>query len=386
MSARLTIVLPLKGRALFTLRFLWHANACRMPFRFLVADGQVRPPLAALLSNAAQVFPNLDLEYVKYPDDASFTHYFVKMSDAVNRVRTPYVMLADNDDFLAPAGIERSINFLEQARDYVCCGGGNAGFSVYSPRNNPNPGVVGPFNKLAFRYAAEDRSQDFGFDSITERLIAGGQYSWGYYAVYRTSVLAQLWREVVDIDFCDLMLLEWFSGLRALTLGKARSDPSTIGYLRQYWTSMRSSFSQDWVHHLLRSRFTVDFTTMIDRLSKAASQADGADTAEIAEKLRQTFDVWYRGFLCHNYGPSGILRKYLRENTPDLLMWLKTRRRYSVPLERRAVFAQLIKHGASVEYLDNFRRELSGIEDVLSGQSFAAFVQPFISKLGARGP
>ena len=30
MSARLTIVLPLRGRPLFTLRFLWHANAARL--------------------------------------------------------------------------------------------------------------------------------------------------------------------------------------------------------------------------------------------------------------------------------------------------------------------------------------------------------------------
>lgn len=381
MSERLTIVLPLKGREPFTLRFLWHANACRLPYHFLIPDGRVRPVLADVLSNSRHVFPNLNIEYLRCPEDTGFTRYFAKMRDAVGRVSTPYVMLADNDDFLAPAGIARSIAFLDGASDYVSCGGGIAGFSVYSGRDDPNPGLVGPFNKFTFRYAAEDRSQDLGFSSVARRLIAGAQYSWGYYAVYRSDVLAEICREVAELDFSDLMLHEWFCGLRTLTFGKARSDPSVIGYLRQYWTTMRSSFAHDWVHHLLRSRFSSDFSAIIDRLSGAAAEIDGADPAEIAEQLRQTFDGWYRGFLQHNYGPSGMIRKMLRENTPAFLMWLKRRRRYFVPFERRSLYTQLSNNGASPEYLDEFRRELATIEDVLTGESFASFIRPLVPQL-----
>ena len=133
MTPRLTIVLPLKGRPLFTLRFLWHANRARMPFRFLIADGEVRPPLGEILENSRELFPHLDIEYVRYPDDANWGRYFEKMRDALRRVRTPYVMLADNDDFLAPAGIERCMEFLDSRPDYACCAGGIAGFSLYAP-------------------------------------------------------------------------------------------------------------------------------------------------------------------------------------------------------------------------------------------------------------
>jgi glycosyltransferase domain-containing protein len=382
MSSRLTILMPLKGRPLFTLRFLWYANASRMPYHFLLADGQVRPALARVLDNAKSIFPNLDLEYVKYPDDADFGRYFAKLYDAVSRAPTPYVMLADNDDFLMPAGIQKSLSFLDDRPDYVSCGGGIAGFAVPWGKDEPNPGLVGPFNNFRFRYAAEDRSQDFGQESVTQRLLAGAQYSWGYYAIYRREVLTQIERESVEVNFSDVMLHEWFADLRALTMGKARSDPSVIGYLREYWTSMRTSFSDDWVHHLLRSRFTANFSEMIDRLSKAAADADGGDAAEIAERVRQTFDAWYRGFLRHNYGPSGMIRKVLRDNVPDVLLWLKRRRRYSVPLERRNLFKQLSNNGASGEYLDQFRRELAGVEDTLTGKAFAAFLQPFLSVQG----
>ena len=63
-AQRLTIVLPLKGRALFTLRFLWHANKVRLPYRFLIADGQVDPVLAELLEMPHVLFPNIDVEYI----------------------------------------------------------------------------------------------------------------------------------------------------------------------------------------------------------------------------------------------------------------------------------------------------------------------------------
>jgi glycosyltransferase domain-containing protein len=283
-TPRLTIVLPLKGRQLFTLRFLWHADSEKLPYRFVIADGQVAPKLASLLENSRELFPNLDIDYVRYPDDADFGHYFRKIADALHRVRTPYVMLADNDDFLVFTGLERSMDFLDAKLDYVCCGGGIAGFALYSPAHD---GLVGPFNQFTYRYAARDRSFDAGLSSSAERLVSGFNNSWSYYAVFRSAALLEIWQDVVQIDFSDLQLLEIFCAMRTLTLGKARSDPATVAYLRQYWTSLRSAFPNDWVHHLLRSRFSTDFGTMVGRVSGVVASSDDCDEANIAErKLR----------------------------------------------------------------------------------------------------
>src|SRR5262249_39206561 len=146
-TPRLTIVLPLKGRPLFTLRFLWHANKARLPCRFLIADGEVHSELEKLLQDPRKTFPDLDLEYIRYPDDANFTDYYTKMADAIARVRTPYVKIADNDDFLAAAGLECCVDFLETHPDYVCCSGGVGGFSLHVARRDSEL-LTGPFNKL----------------------------------------------------------------------------------------------------------------------------------------------------------------------------------------------------------------------------------------------
>ncbi len=386
MTTRLTIVLPLKGRHLFTLRFLWHANKARLTYRFLIADGLVHPKLADLLERPRQLFPNLDIEYIRYPDDVNFARFFAKMSDAFGRVRTPYVMVADNDDFLASSGIERSIKFLDGHPDYVCCGGGLAGFSVFSGLHDPNNGLLGRLNRFAYRYTVYDRSIDFDSSSAVERLRFGSRNWWSYYAVYRTDALRTISREVVDINFSDLQLHELFCAMRALTLGKARSDPSTIGYLRQYATSQGSSYSKDWVHHLLRSNFTGDFAVMIDRIAAAAAAADNVDPQPIAEMLLGICEDWLREFLRIYYGSLQSVKQALRDHTPGLMNWLKKRRRHFVNRERATLFANLARDGASSADLAVFESELETIEDVLTGTDFAAFIEPCIPVLGAGSP
>ena len=386
MTPRLTIVLPLKGRYLFTLRFLWHANKARLPYRFLIADGQAHQKLADILETWRQIFPELDIEYIRYPDDVDFTHFYAKMSDALDRVRTPYAMLADNDDFLAGTGIERSLDFLDMRPDYVCCGGGLAGFSVYAGLHDPNNGLTGRLNRYAYRYTIHDRSVDFGSTSAVERLQAGSRNWWTYYAVYRTDALRTICREIVEIDFSDLQLHEFYCAMRTLTLGKAHSDGSTIAYLRQYGTSTQSAYSEDWVRHLLRSRFTADFSSMIDRISAAAATADGVDPAPVAEMLRGICEAWLREFLRIYYGSLQTAKQALRDHTPSLMNWLKKRRRYFVGRERAAIFSKLAADGASDAYLAAFGRELETIEDVVAGVEFSKFVRPHVPSLGVVNP
>ena len=383
MMPRLTIVLPLKGRPLFTLRFLWHANRERMPYRFVIADGQVRSSLANLLEKPREAFPHLDIEYCCYPDDIDFTHYYRKMAESVHRVRTPYAMLADNDDFLALSGLESSMDFLDGNPDYVCCGGGIAGFAVYSRPKSSFGGVLGCLNQLTYRYAPHDRSIDLSSSLITDRLTTGLRNSWSYYAVFRTKALQTIWDEVVEMDPSDLQLVEKFCAMRTLTLGKARSDAATISYFRQYWTSLRSAFEKDWVHHLLRNRFTTDFSNIIERISATASRADCLDRAIVAERLRVCVESWLRDFLRVNYGLSGSVRAHLRARVPSLLEWIKSRRRYLVWRERRAVFSELCKNGSSETYLRTLREELLRIEDVLEGKEFRLFLEEYGSALVA---
>lgn len=378
MPPRLTVVLPLKGRHLFTLRFLWHANRMRAPYRILIADGEVHPIIARVLENSREVFPELDIEYVRYPDDVNFSRFFAKMADALTRVRTPYAMLADNDDFLGFAGIERSLDFLESHADHVASAGRIAGFSVYSGLNNPNGGLVGRLNRLCMYFDAEDIDSS----SVAERLRQGALRLWVYYAVCRTEALAAICRETSEIDFTDLLLHESFHIMRALSLGKIHADHTTVSYFRQYGTSSIAASSRDWVPSLLRGRFSENVKALTKCLAAATAAADSCkDVPEIDEFIIATLEGRFRQFVQANYGSTQEIKKLARKQAPKAVAWLQNRPRFLIGRERTAFGLQLKRAGASQQDLESFRAELAIIEDALSGEAFYDFVEPYLVDL-----
>ena len=80
------------------------------------------------------------------------------------------------------------------------------------------------------------------------------------------------------------------------TFGKARSDDAAISS-RQYGTSMLGSFDTDWVHHLVRSRFTSDTNALVERISVLVAGADRVDPTGIAEDIRTIIESTFRRFL-----------------------------------------------------------------------------------------
>ena len=279
---RLTIVLPLKGRNLFTLRFLGMPNKLRLPFRILVADGQVNEAIAQHVEDSRRTFPNLDIEYVRLPDDTSYSRYFAKMADALERVRTPYAMWADNDDFLGVNGIEQALDFLDAHADYACARGRIAVFSIYSGLGNPANNLHGRFNRF---YMSGD-NKDVTAPTVAARLRQGGLCHGLFYAVYRTEGLAWILRDSAAIDFSDLMLHENFLALRGLTFGKLHTNQAAITYYAQIGTSITYQPLRDWARHLLNSHFTSDIHALIERLCDVVAEADGAFDATIAEDVR----------------------------------------------------------------------------------------------------
>src|SRR5690242_14755953 len=175
--------MPLKGRRLFTFRCLWHANQLRLPYRFLLADGLVHEDVARRLEDSRSIFPHLDVEYVRYPDDTGFSRYWAKMADAHARVRTPYVMEIDNDDFPGFWGIERALDFLDANPDFICARGRSVGFTVDARSGTPKGGLSGKINSLTSNYNHKDISAATAAERLREAGLRHGVYS----AVFRRS-------------------------------------------------------------------------------------------------------------------------------------------------------------------------------------------------------
>ena len=401
MSPELTVLVPLKGRHLHTLRFLWHANAMRMPYHFLIADGQVHPTIARLLTNAKTIFPNLDVEYLPYPDDATLTHFYHKMADASARIRTPFVMMADNDDFLVRSGIDTSIEFLKSNCDFASYGGGVGGFTLNVSRGDALAHVVGSIEHLRFRYGNSKHylPTDYAAESVSQRIRTGFNGSYAlYYNVFRSEALAQIQTELVDLDFSDLYVYEQYFGMRAKSLGKSRSDGTVMSYMRQTGTSMFADYRKDWVDQLLRSRFNSDFDLMVSRIAKVVSLADGIDEKVYAEEVRKLYADRLRENLQIMYGGLPPTAKEDKALSLKLFvkLWLRSTmspwmleayrqtfaRRKNAKLisdvggqDLEMIFSELRRFGASENYIAAFREETNNIYKVLGDGEFIEFIR-----------
>ncbi len=361
-----------------------------MPFRFLLADGEARPPLMGMLKNSQELFPHLDIEYVRCPDDTSWSRYFAKMHEAVRRVRTPYVLVAENDDFLARAGLERAMDFLDAHQDYVCCGGGIAGFSVHASRQAPLGKVLGPINRMTYSYTPDENPPDVSSSNTLARVLSGFQCHWFYHSVNRKTVLEPVWREVVEMDPSNFHVLEHFSTLRTLAQGKAHFDQTSTIYFKQFdtslgghWTTSGKAPSASFVYHFLRSRFSSDFAAMIDMVARAVVAADGGNVEEVAEELRLAAEPWMERIFRNNYSLPNKVRAKLRGYAPWFTEWQKTRYRPTVILDKRAIRERLRKNGASDIYLAAFQSELTKIEEALNGRELPKFLARYPEVMAA---
>ena len=107
----LTILLTLKDRPLFTFRWMAYANSIRFPFKVLIADGGKDETVPKVLSDKTN-FPNVNYEYIRYPYDVTYAEYYSKVVDALSHVKTPFAVMADNDDFFIVEGLRLAVEFL----------------------------------------------------------------------------------------------------------------------------------------------------------------------------------------------------------------------------------------------------------------------------------
>jgi len=129
LDKELTIILLLKGRDAFTIRWFEHAKEFKLPYHVIVADGGSDTGLENELRKKNF---NLEVsyEYVRYPYDANYLIFYKKILSALNKVETPYVVLASNDDFYFFEALSGSVSFLKENAEYVSSRGEIWDFSV----------------------------------------------------------------------------------------------------------------------------------------------------------------------------------------------------------------------------------------------------------------
>lgn len=383
-DARVTILLTLKGRHLLTLRWLWHANRVGLPFPVFIADGEVNSTIARLIEDAA-VFPNLLIEYHRY-NDLTFFDFYHKLEDALSKIKTPYVMMSDNDDFLFPSGILSSLDYLEHSPDYVSAGGGIGHFEIRVEENQLR-NLHGKVERFWYQQSRAYQSYDLDGPLASERVCE--VYS-GFltvcYNVFRVETLRQIMNETVQFNFQRLDNAELFLMLRAATLGKVKSDSSYISYFRQLGTSSNPSHGKDFVSSLSTEPYLEEIQRIVKRIAVIAAQADGVEADGVAERLNAISAARLREKLIAALGwratVKGVLKKYMPQVLLTYAKTLGARVRSGKssatggrPILREGIFQLAARAGAPTGLLAKLQREVADVEYTMESGDFPAFVQ-----------
>lgn len=390
---RLTILLTLKGRHLFTLRWLWHANRTHLPFRIFIADGEVHSTVARLIADRS-VFPNLEIAYHRY-DDRTFYDFYQKLDDALSKITTPYVMMVDNDDFLFPSGVTKSLQYLERSIDYVCAGGCVGHFEMQTGKTD-SLNLTGNIQKLWYQQSKAYQSFDLNGSLASERAINVYDSSFTvHYNIYRLDALRCIASEQLKYNFSRLESAELFWKLRTATLGKLKSDPSLLSYLRQIGTSLNPLRKDDFVETLSAGVYIEEIRDVLKAVASIASSRDGISGDAIERQLNRISAEHLRSKLIQIFGWRAAVKLCFKKYLPDtLLQWLRRAGEWvrsgkssatgGRPISRERLFRLLAETGAPEALVNEQKRELAEIEATLQGNEFFVFLQHQVPELLAR--
>lgn len=277
----LTVLLTLKDRSPYTYRWMSYADKVGFPFKVLIADGGADETVQRVLSDDAH-FPNVSWEYIRYPYDETLTHYYAKLADGLARVETPFVVLADNDDFFIPDGLRRSVEFLHAHPDFSCYGGEIGSFELRPIRRAGQ--LDGVYGKMAAVIGLERpfQRQWIVNESAQQRL---GHFDLSHptnwYNVLRTEQARRHFTTLHALDLKDLLLAEFL--MESLRLISGKVGTGTFAYLlRQVGTgssSVAAVGEASYYDRMFWKSWSEDFASCVDALASAIASNDGANDA-----------------------------------------------------------------------------------------------------------
>jgi len=193
-----TIIIPTYNRSDYLKRLLSYYSSCNIEHKIIIADSSSDDNKIEN-EKISSSFTNLNISHItSYP---STINLLGKMQDVINYVETEYSLFCADDDFITPAGITYSIDFLENNSDFSVAHGVYVGFSINKNHDN----------KTYLLWKTGYPPESITFSESKNRLYHHlANYSFPtFYGVHRTNHLKMILDETAkytdDVRFGELL-------------------------------------------------------------------------------------------------------------------------------------------------------------------------------------
>ena len=253
LADKLTILLTLKGREEFTLRWLKYAQKTEIDCKIIIADGGNNKKIKSQINEG--LYGNLNIIYLEFPEDVSFQDYYLKIQKSLKLIDTPYYIMADNDDFYSYDALIYAVKILENDNTCVAASGLAISFKILDGK------VYG--KKIRF---CTSKFVSFEEESSKERLRGFFDGAPGnYYSVIKTEVGLSLWDEICRLNFYDIRMPELLIELGLLSSGKVVRFNVPF-YYRQIGLDVgnEAGLSHDFFDEILTKSWSSEINSLCD--------------------------------------------------------------------------------------------------------------------------
>ncbi|MFA5779089.1 MAG: TIGR00180 family glycosyltransferase [Elusimicrobiota bacterium] len=310
----LTVLLALKDRVPFTFRWMAYADKICFPFKVLIADGGADETVPEVLSNRNN-FPNVDYEYVRYPYDQTYFEYYTKLTNALSRIETPFVAMADNDDFYIVEGLRRSVDFLHAHPDYSSCRGEMGGLFL---KRSQKYGNLSEVYGDDFEFGLSSSLPNNLEEETANRRIQCHllNYVPTFYAVHRTEQLRKCFQTLTEINPSDIFINELITSCLSVAAGKVKIE-RYLYLVRQQKSPGSSAVTEeqkkgDYFDRMLLASWSNDFSNFLQAVSAVIADNDKISIDNAIRLVREGY---------RNFVTPQIIRN-LSSQAPWLTEWM----------------------------------------------------------------
>lgn len=210
----LTIIVPTYNRSFELQNLLTYFEKELITNPIIIADSSSNDNDRIVNKNKVATF-NLELVYYEFPPSISL---YQKLNAVLNFVKTCYVTICADDDFLIYSGVLKCINFLDENENYACAQG-----LFYE---------IGYRNDECYLYPNYFDQQSIEGENLLKRLLHFNKFSQPLiYAVHRRKVLSAAIKNLANLNinhrFLDILIT-----MLVLVKGKSKNLPCSYNFLR----------------------------------------------------------------------------------------------------------------------------------------------------------
>ena len=280
-----TLVLLVKGRDNFSLRWLQYMDEINFSFPIIISDGEND----GFIENLIKTHPfknNLNITFKQFDTNKGFKSYYEMKRDTLKDIQTKYVMICDNDDFIIPSGLNELIKFLENNDEYISASGKILNFEI----DNWKSKTYGNFYFLpTYNYSRLIDPSDKWIKQIN---MVFAKFQPNFYNIFRTNTLSKIFNETAELNFSDLTIYEFFIQLRANTLGKSKILP-VHHYIRQRGTSQTSN-NFNFANDIILKDLPNDYRKLKEYICKIINEISNEDHLKLSMTFENSFSSYLR--------------------------------------------------------------------------------------------